>query len=278
MKSLFDSVSAQCSKLATERYSTSFSLGIRLFARRLHAPVYAIYGFVRFADEIVDSFHGYDKHGLLRDYERDAYRAIETGISLNPVLNSFQHAVTKYGIERGLVDAFFQSMRMDLSKSTYDRSAYERYIYGSAEVVGLMCLRVFCEGDHALYESLKAPARKLGSALQKVNFLRDLKADNELLGRTYFPSVDFSQFSDGDKLKIERDIQRDFTDALPGIRKLPASSRAGVYLAYYYYATLFRKIRSVPAGRLASRRIRVSNPHKIGLMVNSLIKFRLNTI
>lgn len=278
MKSLYDSVSAACSRTVTNRYSTSFSLGIRFLAGKFHAPVYAIYGFVRLADEIVDSFHGYEKKALLDRFRSDTNDAIEHGISLNPILNSFQQAVRTYGIEPELIETFFESMYMDLDKHGYSRKKYDRYILGSAESVGLMCLRVFCAGDARLYESLKDPASRLGAAFQKVNFLRDMKADKELLGRVYFPGVDFATFGNDAKRHIEDEIQSDFTRALEGIRRLPHGSRAGVYLAYYYYLALFRKIRSLPADTVKSRRIRVSNPAKMGLMIHSLIKYRLNLI
>ncbi len=278
MKTLFDSVSLACSRLTTLRYSTSFSLGIRFLAGKFHGPIYAIYGFVRFADEIVDSFHGFDKKALLDRFRSDTYEAIRQGISLNPILNSFQRTVNTYGIEDALIDTFFESMEMDLGKRAYSRGNYNRYILGSAESVGLMCLRVFCEGDDRLWESLKDPASRLGAAFQKVNFLRDMKADKELLGRVYFPGVDFATFGNDSKRRIEDEIQSDFARALEGIRRLPHGSRAGVYLAYYYYLALFRKIRSLPAEKVKSHRIRVSNPAKMGLMIHSMIKYRLNLI
>jgi phytoene synthase len=278
MKTLFDTVSAACSKTTTHTYSTSFSLGIRFLARKFHGPVYGIYGFVRFADEIVDSSHDYDKAALLAEFRRDTYAAIDRGISLNPVLNSFQHVVRTYGIERDLIDTFLDSMAMDLENASYDRQQYDRYILGSAEVVGLMCLRVFCEGDDGLYGRLRPYAMKLGAAFQKVNFLRDLRADNDQLGRAYFPGVDFDAFHDDHKAAIQEEIQCDFAEALKGIRMLPSSSRGGVYLAYYYYTALFRKIKALPAHRIRTERIRVSNPHKLGLMVHSMIQFRLNLL
>jgi len=239
MKKLFDDVSLKCSKTTTLTYSTSFSLGIKFLDKKFHNPIYSIYGFVRFADEIVDSFHEYDKSYLLNKFRNDTYEAIEQKISLNPVLNSFQKVVNDYSIERELVDTFLNSMEMDLQKQFYDQQLYQQYILGSAEVVGLMCLRVFCEGDEKLYEHLKFPAMKLGAAFQKVNFLRDLRADNIELGRTYFPEIDLKQFSLTDKNKIEKEIEEDFTKALLGIRQLPLSSRNGVYLAYFYYKKLF---------------------------------------
>lgn len=278
MKELFDDVSAECSKITTNKYSTSFSLGIKFLAKKFHNPIYGIYGFVRFADEIVDSFQGFDKEDLLDKFRNETYEAIDSGISLNPILNSFQFVARKYNIERDLIDTFLASMEMDLTKNYYERELYNQYILGSAEVVGLMCLKVFCEGDAKLYESLKYPAMKLGSAFQKVNFLRDLKADNEILGRNYFPGINFNSFKDGSKKKIQEEIEQDFAEALEGIRKLPHSSRAGVYLAYYYYTALFKKIKSLPAEKVLTERIRVSNPHKFGLMFNSMIKHQLNIL
>jgi 15-cis-phytoene synthase len=278
MKAIFDSVSAECSKITTLRYSTSFSLGIRFLAKRFHAPIYSIYGFVRFADEIVDTFHDYDKKNLFQKFKNDTYEAIEAGISLNPILNSFQSVVNKYGIERELIDTFLDSMEMDLSKQYYHKVLYERYILGSAEVVGLMCLRVFCEGNNEMYESLKQPAMKLGAAFQKVNFLRDLKADSNDLGRMYFPGVDLQKFSLADKQMIEAEIELDFAAALEGIKGLPGSSGKGVYLAYNYYIALFKKIKTLPPSRILSERIRIPDSIKIGLMFNSMIKHRLNLI
>jgi phytoene/squalene synthetase len=278
MKKLFDNLSAECSKKITQRYSTSFSLGIRLLNKKLHAPIYGIYGFVRLADEIVDSFHEFDKKSLLMKFKDDTYEAIESRISLNPILNSFQQVVNDYGVEKELIETFFESMEMDLNKTFYDQKLYEKYILGSAETVGLMCLKVFCHEKPELYPSLKYHAMKLGSALQKVNFLRDLKADRKELGRTYFPGVNFDTFEESNKQQIQQEIEGELNEALIGIRKLPPSSRSGVYLAYYYYTALFNKIKSVPAKRIMEERIRVSNPHKFGLMINSLIKNKLNLI
>jgi len=278
MKELFDKVSAECSKITTTSYSTSFSLGIKFLAKKFHAPIYGIYGFVRFADEIVDSFHHYDKNKLLTKFKEDTWEAIESGISLNPVLNSFQHVTKKYGIEKELIETFLESMEMDLNKKFYDRKLYKQYILGSAEVVGLMCLKVFCEGDNKLYESLKYPAMKLGAAFQKVNFLRDLKADNEELGRTYFPGVDMKNFTREDKVRIEKEIESDFAEALEGIRRLPRSSRNGVYLAYYYYTMLFRKIKQLPHHRILNERIRIPDYQKIILMFQSNLKHQFNLI
>jgi 15-cis-phytoene synthase len=278
MKQLFDTVSEKTSKLTTTTYSTSFSLGIKFLDTKFHNPIYGIYGFVRFADEIVDSFHGYDKEYLLNKFRNDTYEAIEQKISLNPILNSFQEVVHKYHIEMELIDTFLNSMEMDLKKQNYNQQLYQQYILGSAEVVGLMCLRVFCEGNNDLYEKLKYPAMKLGAAFQKVNFLRDVKADNEELGRTYFPGVDLQQFSPAEKQKIERDIQEDFEKALQGIAQLPMSSRKGVYLAYFYYQRLFSMIKKTPVEKVLSTRIRIPNTRKIALMFVSLGRCSFNIL
>lgn len=273
---LFHSTCFECSSLITRRYSTSFSLGIRLFHPRFRAPIYGIYGFVRFADEIVDTFHDYPKEDLLRRFREDTWRAIEERISLNPVLHSFQQVVHQYGIEDELIEAFLRSMEMDLSNSTYDSAGYEEYIYGSAEVVGLMCLRVFCEGDNEKFQRLKEPARRLGAAFQKINFLRDIKSDYDERGRVYFPDVDFRQFMPEDKRRIEADIKADFDAALEGIRHLPRGARLGVYLAYKYYTQLFFKIKSAPAQRVAQERFRVSGKRKVYLLFSSALRHQLN--
>jgi phytoene/squalene synthetase len=278
MKALFDRVSAHCSKITTLQYSTSFSLGIRLLAPKFHPHIYAIYGFVRFADEIVDSFHDYNKAGLLEQFRKETYEAIESGISMNPILNSFQHTVHQYHIERALIDTFLDSMEMDLKQCAYTRELYEQYILGSAEVVGLMCLRVFCEGDDALYELLTKPAMKLGAAFQKINFLRDIQADREELGRSYFPGVNLNNFTQADKQSIEQELAKDFSLALAGIRQLPSSARRGVYLAYTYYRVLFRKIQSLPPQRILCERIRVANSQKLGLMFESLFRHQFNLL
>lgn len=278
MKDIFDNVSAQCSKVTTRAYSTSFSLGIIFLDRKFREPIYNVYGFVRYADEIVDSFHGYDKTYLLNKFREDTVEAIEQGISLNPILNSFQRVVREYNIEWELIDTFLKSMEMDLEQEEHDRGSYEEYILGSAEVVGLMCLRVFTEGNNALYQELKPAAMKLGSAFQKVNFLRDIQADYEKLGRTYFPDVDMVRFQHSDKQLIEYEIQTEFSEALRGIKKLPTASRRGVYLAYYYYLRLFRKIKSVPAERIREERIRIPNSSKMVLMFKSLVRHQLNVL
>ncbi len=278
MKNIFDNVSAMCSKITTTSYSTSFSLGIKFLAEKFHKPIYGIYGFVRFADEIVDTFHEYDKKLLLERFRQDTCDAIDSKISLNPILNSFQHVVHKYGIERELVETFLDSMQMDVEEIRYDRKLYEQYILGSAEVVGLMCLKVFCEGNSALYDSLKIPAMKLGAAFQKVNFLRDIKADTEGLGRLYFPGVDLLNFTASDKAKIEAEIENDFSEALNGIRKLPRSSRSGVYLAYCYFTVLFNKIKQVPPCRILNERIRVPDHEKVYLMFKSYLRHQTNLL
>ena len=278
MKDLFDQLSYQCSKETTRKYSTSFSLGIFFLHAKLHQPIYNIYGFVRFADEIVDSFEGYNKKYLLNKFRQDTVNAIEQEISLNPILNSFQKVYHQYNISWELVDTFLKSMEMDLSLTVYNKVDYDKYILGSAEVVGLMCLKVFTENNSELYDHLKPKAKKLGAAFQKVNFLRDAQADFEGLGRTYFPEVNMDSFTKKDKQSIELDISRDFNDALIGIKQLPKASRKGVYLAYFYYMKLFKKIKKLPANHVLESRIRIPNPQKIGLMAQSLIRHRLNLL
>ena len=279
MKALFDSVSQACSKLVTKSYSTSFSLGIQFLDKKFHLPIYSIYGFVRFADEIVDTFHDFDKKELLDQFRKDTYEAIEKGISLNPILQSFQMVVNEYKIERELIDHFLYSMEMDIEQKEHDRASYEKYILGSAEVVGLMCLRVFVEGDAPYYDELKPPAMALGSAFQKVNFLRDLKNDAEHLGRTYFPNVeDLSEFSLNEKQDIEIEIEKEFDYALEGIRKLPIGARRGVYVAYVFYRSLFNKIRELPAEKVKKERVRIPNSSKFTLMLKSVVKEQLNYI
>jgi phytoene/squalene synthetase len=253
-------------------------MGIRVFDKRFRAPIYAVYGFVRFADEIVDTFHDAPKEQLLSRFREDTYKAIEEGISLNPVLHAFQMTVHKYKIERELIDAFLDSMEMDLYFERYEDGLYKKYIYGSAEVVGLMCLRVFCEGDDQLYQQLKAPAQSLGSAFQKINFLRDMKSDFDERGRVYFPGVDYTQFTNDDKIEIEEDISRDFSDAYKGIVQLPAGARFGVYLAYIYYTKLFQKIKNAPANRVTQERIRVPNGRKVTLLFSSALRNSLNLL
>ena len=278
MMQLFNDVCFECSKLITNRYSTSFSMGIKVFDKRFRAPIYAVYGFVRFADEIVDTFHDAPKAILLKRFRENAYRAIEEKISMNPVLHAFQQTVHQYGIEKELIDAFMDSMEMDLHFDRYEDKLYKKYIYGSAEVVGLMCLRVFCEGNEELYQRLKASACSLGAAFQKINFLRDMKSDFDERGRVYFPGVDFTQFTNEDKLQIEADIKKDFDDAYLGIIQLPNGARFGVYLAYIYYTKLFQKIKNVPATRVTQERIRVPNRRKITLLFSSALRNSLNLL
>ena len=276
MLSLYNQTCLECSSLITRRYSTSFSMGIRVFDKKYRAPIYAIYGFVRFADEIVDTFHDFPKKELLDKFRRDTFEAIESGISLNPVLHSFQNVVNKYNIERELIDAFLDSMEMDLNLNAYEDNLYQKYIYGSAEVVGLMCLRVFVNGDENMYKHLYASARSLGSAFQKINFLRDIKSDFDERGRVYFPGVDFRSFSLGDKLQIESDIKKDFDDALSGITQLPQGVRFGVYLAYKYYTKLFQKIKSASPTKVKEERIRVKDSRKVVLIFSSAFRLRFN--
>jgi phytoene/squalene synthetase len=273
---LFDLTTYECSKIITQHYSTSFTLGIKTLHRKFHFPIYAIYGFVRYADEIVDTFHDHDKAELLERFRSETYRAIEEKISLNPVLHSFQLVVNEYKIEHDLIQAFLKSMEMDLHRQTYNDKLYSEYIYGSAEVVGLMCLRVFCEGDEALYQKLREPARRLGSAFQKVNFLRDIKADYFERGRTYFPGVDFTAFSANAKCAIEDDIQQDFDAAYQGILKLPGGAKLGVYLAYMYYLNLFKKIKNCSADTIAQQRIRIPDNKKFMLLLGTYFRARFN--
>ena len=275
---LFHKVSQTCSKVTTETYSTSFSSAIRLLHRDLQKPIYNIYGFVRFADEIVDTFHEYDKEALLREFEEDTYKAISKGISLNPILHSFQLTVNQYNIELELVDAFFRSMAMDLNVGFYQEQGYNDYIYGSAEVVGLMCLYVFCEGDRDLYNMLRPSAQSLGAAFQKVNFIRDVKYDFHQLNRTYFPGVDFGNFDKGAKVKIEEDIANDFKLAYEGVRQLPWKARFGVYVAYKYYLSLFRRIKKVQPSSILQERIRVPNYSKLLIVMRAGVKNQLMKI
>ncbi|MGM9477989.1 phytoene/squalene synthase family protein [Pedobacter sp. GSP4] len=272
MKIIFDLVSAKCSKVVTKTYSTSFSMAIGFLERSHREAVYAIYGFVRLADEVVDSFHDYDKALLLGKLKNDCYEAVHDKISLNPILNAFQKAVNRYHIDHQLIDLFLESMEMDLKQEAYTPQKYERYILGSAQVVGLMCLQVFVEGDPADYLRLKESAMKLGFAFQKVNFLRDVRADFNQLNRNYFPGVDLARFSTAEKLAIEQEISAEFDAALPGIKKLPRSSRMGVYLAYTYYKKLFEKIKRKTAAQIMNERIRISNPRKLVLLLGCALK------
>ena len=276
MMQLFHQVSQECSRITTERYSTSFSSAINLLHKDLRTPIHNIYGFVRFADEIVDTFHDFDKSLLLEEFRKSTYEALDRGISLNPILNSFQLTVNAYHIDRGLIDAFLYSMEMDLSKRSYDRVGYEQYIYGSAEVVGLMCLYVFCDGNKELYEQLKPSARSLGAAFQKVNFLRDVKADFEGLDRMYFPGCDFKNFSYKEKQAIEADIQKDLEAAYEGILQLPFKARFGVYVAYKYYLSLFRKIKKIRPQKILQQRIRIPDHSKLLILAKAGIRRQFN--
>lgn len=278
MKANFDLISIQASRQVTRTYSTSFSLGIRFLDKSQRDPIHSIYGFVRLADEIVDTFHEYNKQELLDEFRRDTWLAIERGISLNPVLNSFQFTVNKFKIDPELITAFLHSMEMDLDKRTYTREEYEHYILGSAEVVGLMCLKIFVNGDQAQYESLKPQAMKLGSAFQKINFLRDLCADYEHLGRTYFPGVDLNNWDEPTKRRVEEDIRVDFEEAFKGIKRLPRKSRLGVYVAYIYYYALFRKIQALPCKQIMDERVRIPNRRKFTLFFTSYLRHSFNLL
>ncbi|CAM1340867.1 phytoene/squalene synthase family protein [Tenacibaculum amylolyticum] len=280
MKNIFDNVSFKCSKLVTNSYSTSFSLATRMLSPSIREHIYNIYGFVRFADEIVDTFHEYDKEGLLNKFEKDYYLSKHQGISLNPILNSFIHTVNKYNITDDLVQAFLKSMRADLYKTEYKtQEEYNEYIYGSADVVGLMCLKVFVKGDEEKYNKLKAPAMRLGSAFQKVNFLRDLKDDVELLNRSYFPNVNLKQLDAKSKETIIKEIEADFEYAFKnGILQLPVEAKFGVYMAYRYYRKLLKKLSATPSSKIMDTRIRISNPMKINLLARSYVKYKLNLI
>jgi len=276
MMELFHEVSQMCSRNTTERYSTSFSSAIRLLHQDLRQPIYNIYGLVRFADEIVDTFHDHDKATLITEFRKETFDAIERGISLNPILHSFQLTVNQYKIDPVLIHAFFNSMEMDLHNKEYNSDGYNEYIYGSAEVVGLMCLYVFTNGDVKRYEELKPAARALGAAFQKVNFLRDLKADYNQLERTYFPGLDFRNFTADQKQQIEEDIQNDFDHAYAGIIHLPVKARFGVYVAYKYYLSLFRKIKRVQPAKIMHERIRIPDHHKMMILLRAGIRSQLN--
>lgn len=279
MKQLFDEVSFACSKNVTKKYSTSFSLAVNMLSPKIREAIYSIYAFVRFADEIVDSFHDYEKEALLNEFERDYYKAFDQNISLNPILHCFQHTVKKYNITDDLIQSFLKSMRADLKKETYETiEEYNEYIYGSADVVGLMCLKVFVNGDAEKYESLKEPAMKLGSAFQKVNFLRDLKDDYELLHRSYFPGVNLKELSFEEKEMIIEDIEADFKEAFSGIKRLPLEAKFGVYTAYVYYRRLLKKLNRTPSKDILNTRIRVSNPMKISLLARSFVVYKLNLL
>ena len=275
---LFYRVSQACSKITTETYSTSFSSAIRLLHTDLQTPIRNIYGFVRFADEIVDTFHNYDKAVLLEEFKEQTSAAISRGISLNPILQSFQETVNQYGITTDLIDAFFKSMEMDLDTTYYNDNRYNEYIYGSAEVVGLMCLHIFCDGEVDSYNHLKPFAQSLGAAFQKVNFLRDMKADYSGLNRTYFPDCDFKNFTAQDKTLIEADIQRDFDTAFKGIVQLPLNARFGVYVAYKYYLSLFKKIKKLQPQMVLEQRIRIPNYSKAFIVAKASLRSRLNLL
>lgn len=279
MKKLFDNVSQDCSRLVTNTYSTSFSLATKMLDTSIRSHIYNIYGFVRFADEIVDSFHDHNKKDLLNNFEADLFLSIKDKISLNPILNSFQLTVNKFEINHDLIKAFMKSMRLDLEKSNYKTQAeYEEYIYGSADVVGLMCLKVFVKGDRNIYNNLKKPAMALGSAFQKVNFLRDLKDDFQELERNYFPNVDFNNFNESSKLVIINEIETDFETSLNGILKLPKEARFGVYTAYKYYFKLLDILKRTPSINIQNTRIRVSNYQKVIVFVRCYFKYKLNLI
>ena len=279
MKNIFDEVSYSCSENVTKTYSTSFSLATRLLSENIRKDIYNIYGFVRFADEIVDSFHDYNKTELFNDFSDDLEKALVNKIHLNPILNSFQHTFHKYNIDKDLVDSFMKSMRMDLTKKKYSTvKEYKEYIYGSADVVGLMCLKVFVQGDSNLYNKLKNNAMKLGSAFQKVNFLRDLKADKEDLNRTYFPNTKFEKLNESEKNEIINEIENDFKDGLEGIKQLPLDAKFGVFMAYRYYNQLLKKLKKTPATEIINRRIRVPNLKKIELLTRSYVKYQLNLL
>lgn len=279
MKAIFDNVSFYCSRHVTNAYSTSFSSAVRMLAPSIRQDIYNIYGFVRFADEIVDTFHDYNKNELFDSFEADLASALKNKISLNPILNSFQHTVHKFSIPVELIDAFMYSMKLDLTKKKYTTTEeYNQYIYGSADVVGLMCLKVFVNGDHAMYDELKNAAMRLGSAFQKVNFLRDLKADYELLDRTYFPNTDLTRLSESDKKLIIDEIESDFNAGYEGIQKLPIEAKFGVYTAFVYYKKLLKKLKETPSAEIKSTRIRVPDYQKIGLLARCYVNYRLNII
>ena len=276
MKSIFDNVSFDCSVKVTKAYSTSFSSTVKMLAPSIRQDIYNIYGFVRFADEIVDTFHDYDKKALFDQFKKDTYIALEQGISLNPILHRFQMTYRQYNIDPALLDAFLYSMEMDLSQHAHDEGSYQKYIYGSAEVVGLMCLYIFCKGDLTKYEQLRPAAQSLGAAFQKVNFLRDIKADFEGLDRVYFPNCDFNHFTEKDKLAIEEDIQKDFENALEGIKALPLQCRFGVYVAYKYYYSLFKKIKKTEHHAILKTRIRIPDYGKVVILAKAKLRSQLN--
>ncbi len=273
---LYNKTSFSISKIVTKNYSTSFSLGIAAFAPKYRDAIYGIYGFVRLADEIVDTFHGYDQKKLMQDFRRDTEEALKSGISTNPILQAFVQTVNQYKIDYHYIDAFLKSMEMDLSNSYYEKDEYNEYIYGSAEVVGLMCLKVFCGDDKELFDKLVAPARSLGSAFQKVNFLRDIKSDMEERERIYLPGINHAnKINDESKMNLEMEVEKEFHKALEGIKKLPHGVKLGVYSAYLYYVAIFRKIQRLKVKELMKKRVRVSNPAKIALLFRGLVEVRL---
>ncbi|TAE50683.1 MAG: phytoene/squalene synthase family protein [Cytophagales bacterium] len=274
---LYEKTTFGCSELITKHYSTSFTMGIKTLHKKYHHAIYAIYGFVRYADEIVDTFHLHNKAMLLERFKKDTYQSIEEKISLNPVLHSFQKIVNDYRIEHELIEAFLYSMELDLYKADYTQAGYEEYIYGSAEVVGLMCLRVFCEGDEAAYQNLKLPAKSLGAAFQKVNFLRDMKSDFDERGRVYFPQINFNQFDEKAKKEVENDIEKDFEAAYQGIIKLPKGAQMGVYLAYIYYKKLFQKIKKLSPKTILNERIRIPDSRKLTLLLQTYFSYKLQS-
>lgn len=278
MIQLFHTTSEKCSRVVTENYSTSFCSAIGLLHRDLQTPIFNIYGFVRFADEIVDTFHSFDKALLLEEFKKETFDAVQRGISLNPILHSFQRTVKEYKIDYKLIEAFFHSMEQDLGKQAYNQEEYKEYIYGSAEVVGLMCLYVFCEGKKDLYEQLEIPARSLGAAFQKINFLRDIKADFNGLARVYFPGCDFNNFTEQYKIEIEEEICNDFNTAYQGILTLPLKARFGVYVAYKYYFSLFKKIRKMRPTKVLEERIRIPNYRKMMIIFRAGVKNQLRLI
>ncbi len=278
MKELFDEVSFKSSKLVTKAYSTSFYLGVEMLPKKQRKAIHAIYGYVRFADEIVDTFHHLPKEDVLKEFREETEKAFDRQHSLNPVIHSFQHVYHEFNMEKEVVDAFLDSMEMDLNPVSYERQSFDEYIYGSAEVVGLMCLSVFCDGDVETYDKLKAPAKSLGAAFQKVNFLRDFKHDQQELGRVYFPGIDLSGLTEQSKEGIEKEIEEDFKYAFKGIQQLPNGSRMGVYLAYKYYLMLFRKIKSLPAKKVMQERIRIDNSRKMLILAQSYFRVQMNML
>lgn len=277
-QALYDNVSIRCSRLTTQAYSTSFSLGIYCLDRTLRDPIYSIYGFVRFADEIVDTFHTFDKPELLKQFKGDTFQAIKDGISMNPILHSFQQTVNKYAIDHELIHQFLHSMEMDLKKNNFTKETFDEYVLGSAEVVGLMCLKVFCKGDARNYEKLKPMAMRLGAAFQKINFLRDLNADYLGMGRSYFPDINLDCFDETAKSKIEENIAADFHEGFMGIKQLPRGAKLGVYVAYLFYLSLFKKIKRTPSEYVLQRRIRIRNRHKLSILFYSYFRYQFNLI